>query len=484
LDKAKILVVDDDQDLVEIICATLKGGGSAFIKAYDGVAAVEKAFMEAPDLVILDVMMPKMNGYQVCRLLKNDSSTWHIPIMMLSAKGRDKDRSYGMSAGADDYIVKPFHPDELRDKVNKLIEVSDGCGKACPIGAPARVSEVSLLGRVNVLLDKKLQETTFLQEMTKAAVSTFDEGKILKTVLQGIKDYLDYHRMLVFMTDEDGTMTELARSGYPAHEEKFPFDIDDEAAHIRLFKDKEPVVLDGPGPYAPARGALGHGPSRRLQHVYIPILSRESIRGVLFLDRKEDEPPFTEERAGLLFTMASQLGLAIDNARLYRATLQMSLTDGLTGLYNARYFYERLEVEMSRAKRYKHDLTLFMLDIDFFKRYNDTYGHLSGDEALKHVARILKENSRATDTVARYGGEEFCVILPETSPEQSTILAERIRHAVETAPLAITISIGVAALAGNEDVRVAEDLVRLADKALYRAKDEGRNKVCVWDGAT
>jgi len=486
MDGKKILVVDDDLDIVNIICATLRSDDNTFIRASDGVEAVEKVLTEAPDLVILDIMMPRMNGYQVCRLLKNDRSTWHIPVIILTARVRGKDRFYGVSVGADDYLAKPFHPSELREKVKKQLDRTVKIKKACPIEAPTSLNEATLLSRVNSLLDKKLQEMTFLQDMTKAMVSTFDEEKILGLSLDGIKEYLGYSRMVVYMLDAAGSMLEIAETGYPTHEGKYAFVLRDAGAMSALLDKKEPVVLDGHGPHAPQQLTSDTDDASNFQHACIPIMSREEVRGVLLIDRKEGEPPLSEDRVGVLTTLAGQLGLAIENARLYRATLQMSITDGLTGLYNARYFYERLDDEISRAERYGHELSLFMLDIDHFKRYNDTFGHLSGDEALKHLARILRESSRDTDTVARYGGEEFCVILPETPPEKAVVLAERIRSAVEVSSfdagsgrneMKLTVSIGISTM--PKGLVLSEELVRMADKALYKSKDSGRNRVSV-----
>lgn len=479
----KILIVDDDADLCGMIKAALHGKGRSFVFASDGVEAVEKTFTEMPDLIILDIMMPKMNGYQVCRLLKNEKATWEIPLLMLSAKAKEKDIFYGLSVGADDYIIKPFNPVDLREKVEALLGKTRHPGPPPPV-KKGITSEADLLSRVNSLLDRKLQEMTFLQVMTKSIVSTFDEEKILKTVLRGINNEIGYQRAAVFIADGTGVLSEKDSTGF-SRDIKPSLELGDDV-FFRLRHVKEPAILTGPdvidltGPDAPA-------PDEPLQQCLVPVVFREELRGVVLLERQPEDPPFSEERTALLATLAGQMGLALENARLYRATLHLSITDGLTGLFNARYFYERLEIEISRARRYGHPLSLFMLDIDYFKRFNDTYGHLGGDDALRRLALLIRGESRDTDTVARYGGEEFSIILPETGTEQAMTLAERIRNAVEGAKVSpgpgedripLTVSIGIATL--PEGMAVAEDLVRLADKALYRAKESGRNMVCVY----
>jgi diguanylate cyclase (GGDEF)-like protein len=479
----KILIVDDDQDVRGMVAAALAGKGRSFILASDGVEAVDKALAEMPDLIVLDIMMPKMNGYQVCRLLKNEKATWEIPILMLSARTKEKDIYYGLSVGADEYVVKPFSPIDLRDKVDALLEKPRHYGKALPPEARL-TSEADLLTRVNSLLDRKLQEMTFLQVMTKGIVSTFDEERILKTVLRGINSEIGYKRVAVFIADPGGVLKEKCSTGFSGNIR--PSLTIPEPVFFRLKHAREPVVLTGQDAVElTVTGASGPDESR--QQCLTPVLFREELKGVVLLDRQPGDPPFSEERTALLGTLAGQMGLALENARLYRATLHLSITDGLTGLYNARYFYDRLEIEISRARRYGHPLSLFMLDIDFFKKYNDSYGHLSGDDALRRLALLIREESRDTDTVARYGGEEFSIILPETGSEQAQALAERIRNAVETTPMCpdpdagetcLTVSIGIATL--PEGLSVAEELVRLADKALYRAKESGRNMVCVY----
>ncbi len=163
---------------------------------------------------------------------------------------------------------------------------------------------------------------------------------------------------------------------------------------------------------------------------------------------------------------------------------ELSITDGLTGVYNHRYFYEKLSEEIRRAERYGHPLSLIMADIDFFKQYNDAYGHVEGDKGLEAIASFMKQSVRAGDMVARYGGEEFSVILPETGKKEAMAVAERIRLCVQAAHYAskngesggrLTVSLGVAAF--PEDAEDQKGLIEKADAALYRAKEKGRNRV-------
>ncbi|MFH1767987.1 MAG: diguanylate cyclase [Candidatus Omnitrophota bacterium] len=167
---------------------------------------------------------------------------------------------------------------------------------------------------------------------------------------------------------------------------------------------------------------------------------------------------------------------------------ELSIHDGLTNLYNHRYFHEIIEREINRADRYGHSLSLFMVDIDNFKRFNDSYGHMIGDVALRKIADLFKETLRKVDLLFRYGGEEFSVLLPETDAEGAFIVGERMRAAIESVSLDfdgsniehLTISIGIATLPA--DTKNKEELINFSDKALYQAKQEGKNKISKWQG--
>lgn len=214
----------------------------------------------------------------------------------------------------------------------------------------------------------------------------------------------------------------------------------------------------------------------------VPISSRGVILGALAV-YSEKQDRFTDEDEALLATIGNQVSVAVLNARLYEKTLELAQLDGLTGLANRRYLMERLQQEMERAERYQTSLSVLMLDVDKFKSFNDTYGHLKGDELLKSFAAMIKDIVRTADIAGRYGGEEFCVILPNTSNKGAVLIAERIRKTMEELKITIgsdqppvgrTASIGVAEFTAGDSV---EKLLSIADAALYRAKEGGRNRV-------
>lgn len=190
-----------------------------------------------------------------------------------------------------------------------------------------------------------------------------------------------------------------------------------------------------------------------------------------------------EKQIAQLFGM--QAAIAIENACLREKLHQLSVTDGMTGAFNYRYFMENLEREVARSKRWKRSLSLVMIDIDNFKKFNDTYGHQQGDLVLRTVTRILQEGVRASDIVARYGGEELVVILPETDGRDGLVIAERLRQAVAEHHFPneqVTISIGVVSY--PENGQEPDELVAAADAALYEAKRLGKNRCCSREGAS
>ncbi|MCJ7646329.1 diguanylate cyclase [bacterium] len=217
--------------------------------------------------------------------------------------------------------------------------------------------------------------------------------------------------------------------------------------------------------------------------MYMPLVGRgEKLIGLITLHNKRKSRHFLDEEKRLFSTFATYSAQAIENTMLYKSTEYLSITDGLTGLYNHRHFQEQLEVEVKRGQRYDLNLSLIMIDLDHFKEFNDSYGHLEGDTLLRKIAQILKSSLRETDFVARYGGEEFAVILPETNKEGASIAAERVRRALSEQTFGevgakMTVSLGVASY--PDDACLRADLIRKADEALYRAKREGRNRTCL-----
>lgn len=479
--KPLVLVVDDEPDILTLNRFILEQKGYQVVTAGDGVDAIQKAVDFHPDIIVLDVMMPRMNGYQVCRLLKDDRRTAAIPIIICTVKSLESEKLYAYTSGADHYLVKPFEREALVDLVGKSLD-----GRMTRHSAPLQEGEVprsrtstdSILSDVNRLLDRRLMELTILQNMTRTMSSTLDLDGVLSAMIGSLRD-LGFPGCRILLTVEEDRLEERTSAAEPLA-------VDLRRYHLfsKVLDRNEAKVLNSERLINEAPGAF----QKQLHAqtvVLVPIKTKGRAVGLLIAEIGGEQSMGRNQRDFLL-TLASQAGMAIESANLYERTLQLSITDGLTSIYNYRYFCERLENELARAKRYLNTLGLIILDIDHFKIFNDQFGHLLGDDVLRHVGRILRENTRDVDVVARYGGEEFGVLLNETDIEETILYAERIREAVEAfhidlpngAKKGVTVSLGVA-VCKDGDIDEKE-FIRRADQALYRAKDLGRNRICVW----
>lgn len=333
-------------------------------------------------------------------------------------------------------------------------------------------------------LDQNILQFYTLYNISKAISATFETEKLLNQIVSEVGNSLQIHKINIMLIDSSRNELYIAAG----------LGVSENAMGVR-FKLKEGIYgwagLTGQAeiindPAQNKRFKATEGLDDNVSSMIIaPFKGRGEVIGILNAYKLGGDF-FDESAFDLLTAAASQIGMTLENARLFEETRTLAITDGMTGLYNHRYFLESLGNEFERAKRYKRPLSLLMIDVDFFKNYNDAHGHPKGDEVLKAVAGILKKSVRKSDFVARYGGEEFAVILPETERPMALALAERIRKEVEstgfpggeTQPLGkISISIGTATTVDGITKGI-EELIKAADNRLYQAKEQGRNRVC------
>jgi len=445
IQKDRVLVVDDEPMNVRVMAVHLEAKGYEVLKAYNGEEALRITREAKPDLILLDIIMPGMDGYEVTARLRKDPETTIIPIVLVTGLQGTEDKVKGLNAGADDFLIKPVKQAELLARVRSLLKL------------------------------KRLHEEVMAKSnLPPHLITGSDDSRQGKSIILIVED------------DERAAKNYgliLGTAGYDiitAATEKEAEEILNEAVPDLILLDIMLPDKSGLELLALLRGESG------FENIPIIIISsiddlETKVKGI---DTGADDYLVKPVNAlELIARVKSNLKKYEIQQRLKKNVDQLfvqSITDQLTGLCNRHYLQTVIEREIAAAKRYGSGFSLLLFDIDHFKSVNDTYGHLAGDSVLRELGRIVKDDSRTSDVVARYGGEEFVVLLPNTAKEAAVAVAEKLRKTVadfgfaNVEGRAITISIGVTeGLAADDRM---ESVVKRADEVLYRAKQKGRNR--------
>lgn len=481
----KILIADDSPTIVEMLKFALSSEGYEVVTACDGVDAIEMVYKEAPDLILLDILMPKMNGYQVCRLIKGDRDTASIPVIMLTGQDQPKDKFWGLETGADDFIVKDFESMALFEAIERILKEQRDVPSDKKLNKRETVSFDNILSRVNELLDKRLFQTTLMNLINHIAQTEDKCEDIIREILHVLTRVVNYHVGMILLKENDeashltvyinqavndtyiNTMIEKIKQDAMQY---LGYSIDKTNIRITTFNQSANI----PSKETP--------PHRHKTYISLPLMAHKDVIGVISLSSPDDNM-FGGEVIDTLNVVVNESSIVINNVMLHEEIKRMAITDGLTKCYNHRHFQEIIANEFNRCKRYNSLFALILIDIDHFKSVNDVYGHRMGDSVLREVSACLKKCIRDVDFAARYGGEEFALIFPATNLIGAHQTAERIRQSIENmafselpAERQITISLGVSSypeiLAGTQ-----YELIDRTDQALYRAKHSGRNRV-------
>jgi two-component system cell cycle response regulator len=449
---ARVLVVDDIMSNVKLLEARLTAEYFEILTASSGREALDILERERIDVVLLDVMMPGVDGFEVCRHIKQEQNTAHIPVIMVSALDQPADKVHGLEAGADDFLTKPV--DDI-----------------------ALVTRVKNLARLKVLSDEMLMRASTTQQMgigTAPALDWHNAGE-------------SGHVMIV--EDEGRSAQRLIATLRTAH--TVTHESDPQAALLKLAEQSVDVLVvslsltnaDGLRLCSQVRSL------DRTRHLPILIIVEPSDEARLLrgLDMGVNDyvvrPVDRHEIMARVRTQVKRKRHAdLLKARL-EESVEMAITDGLTGLHNRRYMEGHLKTLVNQAIQSGQSLSLLVADIDFFKSVNDTYGHDAGDNVLREFARRFRRNTRGIDLACRLGGEEFVIVMPDTDLARAIQVGERLRSTIAGDPfpvtgdkeLRVTASVGISTLENRDDT--PETLFKRADRALYSAKREGRNRV-------
>lgn len=454
----RVLIVDDILPNIKLLEAKLSSEYYDVIAADNGQRALELANRESPDIILLDVMMPGLDGFKVCERLKSDPATTHIPVIMVTALSDAADRVRGLSAGADDFLTKPVRDVPLFARVRSLIrlknlmdawrvreETSSRLGFMAP--APLMAHEDATYGRILVIEESAIDGANLTAALNADHHEVVTASSLEEGFDQAIRDSFDL--LIVALNLKKGDVLRFCsqvRSHVSEQLRSLPI--------LLLADDEEDVGRVAKG--------LDLGVNDYLMK---PI------------DRQE-----------LMARVRTQIRRRRYQNRLrlnYEESIALASTDALTGVFNRRYLDAHLDNMLQRALEQRKPLSVLFCDIDHFKQLNDTYGHAAGDQVLIEFTQRMTRNLRSLDLVARIGGEEFVVVMPDTPPDRALRIAERLRHKVEqelfpvtgAEPLAVTISVGVTTSTGQD--HAGGEVLRRADEAMYRAKKSGRNRVVV-----
>ena len=322
-----------------------------------------------------------------------------------------------------------------------------------------------------------IRELSILNELSASLHTSLDKGSVLEMIIEKARSLLRAEDAAILLINQGRRVTDFYTTTGPSNGCKTRLT----GVFKRVITELITIRTDDISSLSDFSGVPPEHPRIR-SVLMVPVILRGEPIGIVAAINKKDGS-FDSNDEDLILNLAFHSALAIEKVKFHEEILRMASTDGLTGLNNHRTFQERLEQEIERARRFDVPLSLLMMEIDQFKKFNDTYGHTNGDEVLKVIAKILKDNVRNIDFVARYGGEEFAVILPQVNLEGALVVAERIRKAAEDYELnldgqreRVTLSVGVATY--PDDASTREELVDHADKALYLAKRTGRNRLC------
>ncbi|MBD3224896.1 MAG: diguanylate cyclase [Caldithrix sp.] len=535
----KILYIEDDEEARYLMADIIRYKGYQYYEAKTGIQGIKLAHAHQPDLILIDLRLPDIQGYEVTTHLKSFQSLKDTPIIALTADTLQKTKNLVLTAGCEGYITKPINVNEFLFKLDEYL-----AGKKDSIEV---IEKEQYLKQYTVELVKKLKQKIDELETTNKNLSILNE-ELFKSREQMMRynDHLFYlnniANQLRRLRDPLKLLEQLPSQmikGFNVDrcfimhkpEAKQAYEIASVApANLNAFREVSPKISSDLLDYLneengviwiknindlndkdskkffstlDARSFLmGYIANPNPDHTSGEIkYSGQRISATDFRERDhyliiidKQKPPYSFEtyEVRILKSFIQTVSVIFENMvlytylyKLYKVKAEESIRDELTNLYNYRHFRRELEKEANRSKRFQSPFSLIMIDIDLFKDFNDTFGHLIGDRILKEVAQLLVNNTRKTDTVARYGGEEFGVILPGLKRSEAVGLANKLRSMVEqhvfdvsgiTGKQTITISAGVASF--PEDSRAVQTLIELSDKALYTAKQSGRNKVC------
>jgi len=478
----KILLVEDTITELKFLQEGLESSGFEVETATNGSEAYKKVYTFAPDLVLSDIVMPGIDGYQLCRMLKNDDETKKIPIILLTVMDKKIDAFWGKKAGAQLFLSKSIDLKELSAQIIATV-------RRYPVKEEYKLALLENAGtassaqfKLNNVLNNLLMRSIFANEFRNLNDFLNYERVLVEKLFSLLSSFVEYNVAGIYFSSPDDFAENILYIDTLG--QNLSKNLLNDVCYD-FFRNMEEQKTIKNSKFEVVKMLLGRETDYRISDfnskIIIPLIfDRKLIGGICFYTRQE----INYSSFRYFDIMLSELLAIFKMKYQYTEKEFMSVLDGLTGLYNRRQLEISLEQEFNRTKRHPADFSLAILDIDFFKKVNDTYGHQYGDYVLKTVADLMKQAFRKTDLLYRYGGEELVMIMPETNIEGAVIPVQRLRNMIEQydfeyngVKTKVTVSVGVTM--NYPQLLTTADILKSADEALYRAKEGGRNRVII-----
>lgn len=469
--------------------------------------ALKSIDLETPNIILLDVNLTDLNERSLIQYLKSHDKYKDIPIIISVSENEPLLRLTALKQGADFYILESCIDDEVIEIVRRIL-------KEAILNDTAKQQETSLLALVKeksnllkqlanseIYIEKKdhdlaiinsqnemlrVQEKN-LHRISNTIRNSFDINSNLRQAVDDLSGWYNLDCCFITLPSED-TEADTIRCESTTNDEYKVVETGHDLKTLEFFKQYsqafEPIIISDVNNDIKFSLIKNHvlGNISATSLFYFPISYEQKLLGILGGIKVESLGRWSDDNKNFLANVSNQIAIGVVNARLYAAVQRQATSDGLTGLLNHRTGQEKLSEQIRMAERYQRNLSVMMIDVDFFKSINDKYGHPAGDTVLKAVARLVKNNCRDVDIAVRYGGEEFMLILPEIAQDAAIVVAERIRKNLsmeiihhENLEIQVTASLGISSY--PEDAKTQTQLLSLADKALYLSKRLGRNQV-------
>jgi len=542
----KILYIEDDLESREVMADILHFHGFKFFSASRGIEGIEMATKKMPDLILMDINLPDMQGYEVTTILKSNDKVKNIPIIALTGFAGKGAKELSLASGCDGYISKPINITEFLHQIEEYLKgrkdsVTPEVEKEILTEYNLRLVEklqvkIEELGKMNLSLSQINEELSNSKEqLTEYNNRLFYMNNLanllrLQKTPQDLLQLLPYKmkegfavdRTIIFeYDDKNEKLNPLFAAGVSSENlKKIKLKLSREFyKHLRKehkvlwIKDKTEIIdssllhlaqnfnslsfilasISGWRSVTDDTSIFSAISESTIKYKLRKKSDQLSKKLLLFVDRGRSQKPFRTYEIRILKAFIQSISIIYENMLLYhdlydiyRIREKEAITDPLTSLHNYRYFRTESGRELLRSDRYNKPFSLAIVDIDNFKPYNDTHGHLAGDKVLQALAKLLKQNTRKSDTIARYGGDEFIIILPELKSKQAKSLAEKLCETMHQSPelkkldlksVGLSISVGIASY--PENGKTIDKLLKKADSALYNAKKSGKNTVSI-----